>query len=116
MMWNTSFARTEASGRPDAMIVPAVARLGPKRSAVKWVGNGSARRGRHKAHAPSDFDDPKPDPFLAPKDKFYVALSCNAGTPEQKEQWAALAMELLLQAVADWGAGGKTSSGYGRMA
>jgi hypothetical protein len=99
MMWNTSSAWTEVSVRPDATFGPGVARPGPKRSAGKWVGNGPVRRGRHKARAPSDFDDPKPDPFLA-----------------RKEQCAALAMELLLQAVADWSAGGKTSRGYWRMA
>jgi len=65
---------------------------------------------------PADTDAPIPVTFLSVAGDFRLAVSCNAGTPEQKEQWAALAMELLLQAVADWGAGGKTSSGYGRMA
>ena len=65
---------------------------------------------------PADTDAPIPVTFLSVAGDFRLAVSCNAGTPEQREQWAALAMELLLQAVADWGAGGKTSSGYGRMA
>jgi len=64
---------------------------------------------------PADTDAPVPVAFLSVAGDFRVAVSCNAGTAEARKEWAELAMELLVQAVADLGAGGKTSSGYGRM-
>jgi hypothetical protein len=49
-----------------------------------------------------------------------VAVSWNGRpeTPEAREQaekWTQLALDLLKEALSDWGAGGKTSSGYGRL-
>ena len=66
-------------------------------------------------NAAADTDDPNPVTFLSVTGRFRLALSCTAGTLAEQSQWAELAMELLLQATAEWGAGGKTSSGYGRM-
>ena len=59
---------------------------------------------------PVDWDDPNPVSFLSvkPGARFLLALS---GPPD----WTALAKDLLLEALADWGVGGKTSSGYGRL-
>ena len=34
---------------------------------------------------------------------------------EEGKKWAALGMELLTQALAEWGIGGKTNAGYGRL-
>lgn len=69
---------------------------------------------------PSDFDSPVPVPFLSVTGSFLVAVSWNgplAKEPDklQAEKWTQLAMDLLKEALADWGAGGKTSSGYGRL-
>jgi CRISPR-associated protein Cmr6 len=64
---------------------------------------------------PADTDAPIPVSFLSIAGDFRLAVSVIAGTEGERKQWAALAMELLLQAVKDWGAGGKTSAGYGRM-
>lgn len=59
---------------------------------------------------PSDYDDPNPVAFLTvrPKVRMLVALS---GPTE----WTAFAEPLLLAALGEWGVGGKTSSGYGRL-
>ncbi|MCL6607022.1 MAG: type III-B CRISPR module RAMP protein Cmr6 [Geminicoccaceae bacterium] len=59
---------------------------------------------------PVDWDDPNPVSFLSvrPGVRFLLALS---GPPE----WTALAGDLLLEALADWGVGGKTAAGYGRL-
>ena len=60
--------------------------------------------------APNDYDAPNPVGFLSvrPGAHLLVALS---GPPD----WTELAERLLLEALAAWGVGGKTSSGYGRL-
>jgi len=60
--------------------------------------------------APNDYDTPNPVSFLSvrPRTRLLVALS---GPPD----WTVLASNLLLEALAAWGVGGKTSSGYGRL-
>lgn len=60
---------------------------------------------------PVDWDDPNPVSFLSvrPGARFLLALSGPA-------DWTALAAELLLEALDDWGVGGKTAAGYGRLA
>jgi CRISPR-associated protein Cmr6 len=68
--------------------------------------------------APTDFDGPVPVSFLSAAGTFDVRLSWSgpAATPsEQAEAWTTLAMTLLQEALAEWGVGGKTSSGYGRL-
>jgi CRISPR-associated protein Cmr6 len=59
--------------------------------------------------APSDYDSPNPVRFLTvrPRTKFLLAASGPA-------DWTELAFGLLKQALNAWGAGGKTSLGYGR--
>jgi CRISPR-associated protein Cmr6 len=66
------------------------------------------------AYGPTDFDDPKPVPFLAVKGKFHVAVTCD-GEPAEAVKWAKLTLQLLKQALEEWGVGGKTNSGYGRL-
>jgi len=63
-----------------------------------------------KGGAPSDWDDPNPVGFITvrPKVRFLLVLTGPA-------DWTKLAMGLLRDALAAWGAGGKTSAGYGRM-
>lgn len=63
-----------------------------------------------KREAPSDFDDPNPIPFVGARGTFLIAVEC----PDAK--WAEAALALLAAALGDLGAGGKTSSGYGRLA
>lgn len=59
---------------------------------------------------PVDWDDPNPVTFLSvrPHARFLLALSGPA-------EWTGLAKALLLEALADWGVGGKTAAGYGRL-
>lgn len=66
------------------------------------------------AKAPTDFDDPNPIPFLSVTGKFWIALSSDVEN-EDGRKWTELAMKLLTEALFNWGIGGKTSSGYGRL-
>lgn len=63
---------------------------------------------------PTDFDDPNPVLFLSVTGTFLVAVSCDVDD-EEGHKWASLAMNLLEKALHEWGIGGKTSSGYGRL-
>ncbi|MEW6309277.1 MAG: type III-B CRISPR module RAMP protein Cmr6, partial [Bacillota bacterium] len=63
---------------------------------------------------PTDFDEPIPVPFLSVQGKFLVGVSSNA-SEDNAGQWAELAMALLAEALEEWGIGGKTTSGYGRL-
>ncbi|ATY85128.1 type III-B CRISPR module RAMP protein Cmr6 [Kyrpidia spormannii] len=62
---------------------------------------------------PTDFDDPNPIPFLSCKGHFLLALSSERTSYSDK--WTSLTMELLNRALQQWGVGGKTNAGYGRM-
>ncbi|HLH76746.1 MAG TPA: type III-B CRISPR module RAMP protein Cmr6 [Candidatus Binataceae bacterium] len=67
---------------------------------------------------PTDFDSPNPVSFLSVAGTFEIRVSWIGPTGTQRdlaESWTSLAMKLLLKALADWGVGGKTSSGYGRL-
>lgn len=64
--------------------------------------------------APTDFDSPNPVTFLSVTSRFHVAVSCNAQDDEGKK-WAELALKLLTVALENWGIGGKTNTGYGRL-
>lgn len=61
---------------------------------------------------PNDWTSPTPIPFITvrPGTRFLLVLT------GRDEEWRKLAMRLLLEALADWGVGGKTSAGYGRLA
>jgi CRISPR-associated protein Cmr6 len=65
--------------------------------------------------APTDFDKPNPVSFLSVTGKFYIAVSCDDLDPQNGQQWADFAFEMLENALKEWGIGGKTSAGYGRM-
>ena len=71
--------------------------------------------GDDKFAAPTDFDSPNPVAFLSVQGEFHVAVSWNGPPSDQSAAWTALALELLRQALEQWGVGGKTSSGYGRL-
>lgn len=79
--------------------------------------SGNTRRfpdGREELIPPTDFDDPNPVTFLSVAGAFHVAVSCDV-PGEAGDRWAKLAFELLKEALREWGVGGKTSSGYGRL-
>lgn len=63
---------------------------------------------------PTDFDDPNPISFLSVVGNFQFHLTCNVENDEGKK-WSSLALCLLEEAANEWGLGGKTNSGYGRM-
>ena len=63
---------------------------------------------------PTDFDDPTPITFLSVAGAFHIAVSCDV-LGEAEGHWAKLAFDLLKEALREWGVGGKTSSGYGRL-
>jgi len=65
---------------------------------------------------PTDFDSPTPVPFLSATGAFHVAVSWSGPQHEQAPKWTKLALDLLREALEEWGAGGKTTSGYGRLA
>jgi CRISPR-associated protein Cmr6 len=65
--------------------------------------------------APSDFDSPNPVPFLSVAGQFLFAISWCGPPIERSTNWTKLVCSLLLGALAEWGIGGKTSSGYGRF-
>jgi CRISPR-associated protein Cmr6 len=60
---------------------------------------------------PNDHDGPRPVAFLTvrPKARMLLALS---GPPD----WTELTEKLLVDALGQWGVGGKTAAGYGRLA
>lgn len=65
--------------------------------------------------APTDFDSPTPVPFLSVAGKFRIAVTWNGPEHGEAQRWKELALSLLKQALSEWGIGGKTSSGYGRL-
>lgn len=64
---------------------------------------------------PTDFDSPNPVPFLSVAGKFHLAVTWFGPACKDSEIWLKNAFELLCDALAYWGIGGKTSSGYGRF-
>jgi CRISPR-associated protein Cmr6 len=64
---------------------------------------------------PTDFDNPTPIPFLSVSGKFRVAVSWTGPDSDKAKNWTELVFALLGQALKEWGSGGKTSSGYGRL-
>ena len=75
----------------------------------KWL-DGSRDSG-----APTDFDSPTPIPFLSATGRYRVAITWHGPLNAERDSWIQLGLELVKQAIADWGVGGKTSSGYGRL-
>lgn len=73
---------------------------------LKWL-DGSA--------PPTDFDSPTPVPFLSVTGQFHVVVSWRGPDSEESGKWLDATRELLTRALAEWGVGGKTSSGYGRL-
>jgi CRISPR-associated protein Cmr6 len=104
------FGRTDDSGRVvfhDAWIAPVSVEDGCLAPDVMTPHHGGYYM---EGKAPLDNDRPVPVSYLSVTGDFHLAVTC-PGWPEGAE----IAMNLLLEALANWGAGGKTSSGYGRM-
>lgn len=73
----------------------------------KWQNNEAA---------PTDFDSPIPVSFLSVNGTFRVGVSwAGPANHPQAANWTELAFSLLKEALREWGVGGKTSSGYGRL-
>lgn len=64
--------------------------------------------------APTDFDEPNPITFLSVAGTFHVAVSCDV-PGEDSDRWADLVFRLLSEALKNWGIGGKTAAGYGKL-
>lgn len=111
----TIFGTTEDSGHiifHDAWIVPdsLVDSLKPD---VMTPHHGDYYSKKDSA-APSDFDDPNPISFLSIVGSFHVVVSCDVQS-EDGDNWAKLAFNMLTEALKEWGIGGKTNAGYGRL-
>ncbi len=65
---------------------------------------------------PTDFDSPVPVSYVSAAGRFHVAVSWQGADHPDCWRWAGHAFLLLQEALKEWGVGGKTSSGYGRMA
>jgi hypothetical protein len=64
--------------------------------------------------APTDFDDPIPITFLSVVGSFNISVSCDVQNSDG-EKWTKLAFKILTEALGEWGIGGKTNAGYGRL-
>lgn len=95
----------------DALFVPGSAGDQPFAEDVLTVHQKRYYNERGRAGGPNDHDDPNPVSFLTvrPGARFLLALS---GAPE----WTDFALREMLDALVEWGVGGKTAAGYGRIA
>lgn len=93
----------------DALYVPGSAKDNQPLSTDVLTVHQKAYYDHAGQNPPSDYDSPNPVRFLTvrPGMKFLIALSGPA-------HWTDLALDLLKQALSDWGVGVKTSLGYGR--
>ena len=64
---------------------------------------------------PSDFDEPVPVRFLHVSGTFEIGIACEDPDPTTREEWADFVFILICEALKNYGIGGKTRSGYGRM-
>jgi CRISPR-associated protein Cmr6 len=99
----------------DALYVPGSANGKPFARDVltvhqKTYYDSNLRPSPKKPEWPSDWDSPNPVGFVTvkPGARFLLALT-------GPNDWAERAMALLLAGLAEWGIGGKTSAGYGRL-
>ncbi|MHA1682889.1 MAG: type III-B CRISPR module RAMP protein Cmr6 [Promethearchaeota archaeon] len=66
--------------------------------------------------APSDEDMPIPIPFFSVRGKFLITLAIDTEVNDETgNKWLELGFSLIREALENWGIGGKTSSGYGRL-
>ena len=117
--YETLFGTTDDSGHilfRDAWILPEA--LGPENQGlvldVMTPHHAAYSMAQPESAAPTDFDDPNPVSFLSVAGAFRVAVACDA-EGEAGDRWTKLALELVAEALAQWGVGGKTNAGYGRL-
>ncbi|MFZ2471004.1 MAG: type III-B CRISPR module RAMP protein Cmr6 [Methanothrix sp.] len=111
----TIFGTTEDSGHiifHDAWITPES--LGDSMKPDVMTPHHSVYYSNKEDAAPTDFDDPIPITFLSIVGGFYVTVSCDVQN-EVGEKWAKLVFKMLTEALKEWGIGGKTNAGYGRL-
>lgn len=94
----------------DALFVPGSAGDTPFAVDVLTVHQKPYYDHQGRRGGPNDYEDPNPVAFLTvrPGTKLLVALTGPAA-------WTGLAFGLLRDALVEWGAGGKTTSGYGHI-
>lgn len=63
---------------------------------------------------PTDFDDPTPVLFLSVSGTFNITVAGDV-PGEDGKKWVHLAFNLITKALKNWGIGGKTNAGYGRL-
>lgn len=92
----------------DALMIPGDDPM-PYRRDVLTVHQKTYYDGREKT-APNDYDSPNPVTFMTvkPGTAFLLAIS-------GPEDWTKFALKHLTDALSEWGVGGKTSAGYGRV-
>lgn len=71
-------------------------------------------KGKAKIGVSIENDEPVPVPFLSIQGSFSIAIS-PVVPGEQTQKWAQLALDLVIEALEEWGVGAKTSAGYGRL-
>jgi len=112
----TIFGTTEDSGHiifHDAWITPESLE-GSLQLDVMTPHHGEYYSDKNGLTPPTDFDEPNPVTFLSVVGTFHVAVSCDVSGPDGDE-WAERVFGLLSEALLDWGIGGKTNAGYGRL-
>jgi CRISPR-associated protein Cmr6 len=94
----------------DALYVPGSAHGKPFARDVLTVHQKPYYDQRSEDDWPNDWTSPVPVPFITvrPGTRFLLVLT-------GPRSWRVRAMSLLLAALAEWGIGGKTSVGYGRL-
>jgi CRISPR-associated protein Cmr6 len=70
--------------------------------------------GKQEDAAPADFDGPIPLQFLSVKGTFLVRVWADVDGLEARKLLT-ISMTLLTEALKNWGIGGKTNSGYGKL-
>jgi CRISPR-associated protein Cmr6 len=71
-------------------------------------------RGNAAQRHDMESEDPIPVSYVSVQGRFLVAVS-PVVNEEVAQPWVQLALDLLLEALAEWGVGAKTSAGYGRL-
>jgi len=64
---------------------------------------------------PWDFTDPVPVTLLSARGAYLVVVQEDPGIERDRGAWAKAAMEIVTEALKDWGVGAKTNAGYGRL-
>lgn len=93
----------------DAWFVPDPADDRPLQADVITVHHPTYYSSEGQKWAPWDLDDPNPVALLSARGTYLLAVR------GPNAHWAKLALDILKQALSDWGIGAKTSSGYGRL-